>query len=484
MKWRGLVKWLIVLIVALSGCKEQDMATTAKEFDVELVGTNVTIINPTGHGDYIRNVGLIIDDDYDVAAMGYTRECIKKHAYVGSFSPPVGVNGTKEAHPYPKFSGRITGYANDENFSHVIEGIIFFSGLEAGKEYTTVKHGIMAIWREDIKPTYPNISTLKEDGTYSNAWIWVTNGDTIHVEHNGFTETTYTFSDFARDYPDVLFYTNSDISSAISTVGGEVLTGGDGWRSVFNEFYSTKYNNPEFYVALRPINPFLPFDGMNTSCATAANIMTYTVKAIHKFNSFTLAGVTAESLTYTVKDSLGATVKTDTVVLDCTLDHDGLLPQDSATILVSVGQMVEADGTIQITLTNTGEVKLGSFTTNIAIDEGVTELTIKASLRDYNDYTPDSWGNIEEGVKAVTRKFDITVLVPYADFDKTYRRHKSYAGKFITLDGTDATLLQNSLTLYSLVARGIITSIGHETITKDKNMNPFYKYSMSFLEVV
>ncbi len=237
-------------------------------------------------------------------------------------------------------------------------------------------------------------------------------------------------------------------------------------------------------VAVSTSDPYKPFNEMNTSYATAVNTMTYVVTATSSFNAFTLAGVTASSLTYTVKDNLGTTVKTDTLVIDCTLDEEGLLPLGEVTLLITIGETLDVGGTIEIYLTLNGTVKLGSFTTNIAIDEGVTELSIKAALRDYNDYTPNAWGEIAEGVKAVTRTFDITVLVPYADFDKTYRRHKSYAGKFITLDGTDATVKENNLTLYSLVARGLITSIGHETLIKNNDMDPYYRYNMSFLEVV
>jgi len=105
-------------------------------------------------------------------------------------------------------------------------------------------------------------------------------------------------------------------------------------------------------------------------------------------------------------------------------------------------------------------VSAGYFGLCMAVDEGLTEYAISVSL------------------KPIRRTFSISVVVPFNDFDKAYRRHLAMKGKIITLDGTDGVL--NSLT-----ARGIITDISHATVASNgRDIDTQYRYKMTFLEVV
>ena len=229
-------------------------------------------------------------------------------------------------------------------------------------------------------------------------------------------------------------------------------------------------------------NDYKPFDEYGTTQAVSSSPMNYTIETDENFNSFTLVNVVATSLTYTIYDATNTVVKTDTVEIDCLLDDDGLLPQGGVTMMECADTVV-AGGKIEIELTNTlGDVKLGGFSANIAVDEGMTLFDIQTGARDYNDYTPDAWGNIPEGVKARTKTFSINVKVPYAKFDRTYRRHLSYLGRFITIDSTDALKNSNDFTLYSLVAKGLITGISHKTEVKNGELEKYYSYNLTFLE--
>ena len=450
------------------------MATTAKEFDVELVSTNVTDSTPYFANDgqiYANDEEVRIDDDiYNV----YGMEDVKKYYYKDT---------TEEG----------------ETVNH--EGLLYTANQKV--EYPTIPDGLGTATSEWASPTWEELTTLDTVvvvGDYSfESKIVGTSPHTAVVTYVKLvssgatlasTKLYYFLSDNLVAYSDLgyidLDCVSDDADCKLIFIGGTLYH--DGVSEVTHIETDVRFDlgviPSKFLSKIRPINQLLPFDDMNTSYSTATNTMTYTIKALQSFNSFTLAGVTADSLIYTIKDSLAVVVKTDTIVLDCDLDDDGLLPQGEITKLIAAGETVEENGTIEISLTSTGEVKLGAFMTNIAIDEGATEMLIKAGFRDTNSYAEDPWGYIEEGVKPITRKFDITVIVEYSKFDKTYRRHKSFLGKFITLDGTDATLTENGLTLHSLVARGLIISVGHETLTKDNDMKPYYKYNMSFLEIV
>lgn len=244
-----------------------------------------------------------------------------------------------------------------------------------------------------------------------------------------------------------------------------------------------KPSDMEGFGYISATNDYKPFDKYGTTQATSSSPMTYSTSTAESFNSFSLVNVVATSLTYTIKDTTDTVIKTATVAIDCTVDDNGLLPQVGVTLLIDAGQTV-AGGTIDIELTNSlGDVKLGGLNANISIDEGLTLFDISTGARDYNDYTPDAWGNIPEGVKAKTKTFTINVKVPYTKFDKTYRRHLSYLGNFITIDGTDASLAPNASTLYSLVAKGLITSISHKTEVKNDRLDKYYSYNLTFLEI-
>ena len=235
---------------------------------------------------------------------------------------------------------------------------------------------------------------------------------------------------------------------------------------------------------VRKLDTFLPFDDRNTSCAKADNIMTYTVASAKHFNSFTLAGVKAEHLNYIVKDTNGNVIKCGDIEVDAWLDDGHLLEQGTVTLLVGLDTIAEAGSTIEITLTNDGEVWLGFFSSSISVDSGVTTFSIQNGGEDYNDYTPDAWGNIPEAVKAKTRIFSIVVLAKYSEYDKINRLLLSMLGKFITIDGTDSNIVRDSNTLDSLTARGIITSVQADTVVKDGDLQDYIEYNLSFLEIV
>jgi len=259
-------------------------------------------------------------------------------------------------------------------------------------------------------------------------------------------------------------------------VGGYYLL--DGWLIKKLKFVDTTLD----YI--RQTNYLLPFDVKNTSCAKANDIMTYTASSAKHFNSFTLAGVKAEHLNYIVKDTNGNVIKEGDIEVDAWLDDGHLLEQGTVTLLVGLDTIAEAGSTIEITLTNDGEVWLGFFSSSISVDSGVTTFSIQNGGEDYNDYTPDAWGNIPEAVKAKTRIFSIVVLAKYSEYDKINRLLLSMLGKFITIDGTDSNIVRDSNTLDSLTARGIITSVQADTVVKDGDLQDYIEYNLSFLEIV
>lgn len=468
-----MVKYLIVLILALNGCNKEDIiATTAKESNVEFVSTNAININPDIDTIYFAFAGEL-DSETD------TYLTLKNISVINNRLTYPLDQVYNENYPSPRFRvGNKLNY-NKKDTWVFLNTDLYLPSTKVG------------MFDDDLYYIVNDENMMCDDGKVrqvSAFWNTTLFFQILNVT-DSVIEHTYSLEEFAALYPGLIIVPNELSQDSgndwYAVAGKDVLIGEEAFYSGLNSYNGKGFKDfDEVFTRVSASNRYKAIDSKNTSVTTAEGLLYYKIKSPNSFNSFTLAGVTAESLNYTIKDSGGTVVKTGTVVLDCYLDDDKLLPQGEVTLLISAGELVESNGTVEITLTNTGTVKLGSFFTNIAIDEGITELSIKAGFRDTNSYDEDHWGEISESIKPITKKFDITVLVPYAKFTQTYGRHKSFLGKFITLDTTDSILVSNGLTLHALVARGIIISVGHETLVKDNDMEPHYRYSMSFLEIV
>ena len=215
--------------------------------------------------------------------------------------------------------------------------------------------------------------------------------------------------------------------------------------------------------------------------------MTYTIKGTEPFNSFALSKVLATSITYTFKDSLGATVKTDTVAIDCKRDENGTLSLYPTTVVYYAGQEMETNSTVEISLTNTeGDVELGDFTLNNTIDAGFTNLSFKHGIKDYNNYTPDAFGNIPEGNKAIVTTFDITLDIYLSNYDYAVSFNESISGKNVIIDASDSNgAVADGITIFSSLTRRVrITGISTNSIVKDGSLFKMANNNIKAVEVV
>lgn len=235
------------------------------------------------------------------------------------------------------------------------------------------------------------------------------------------------------------------------------------------------------------VNYAKPFDGENITPAISTSPMAYTIKAVSSFNSFTLAKVLADSMTYTFYDSYDNVVKTDTVVIDCKRDAAGILSEYPTTVMAYAGEQIEAGGYVSIVLTrSTGNIELGDFTLNNAVDVGFTNLTFSHGVKDYNNYTPDAFGIIPEGNKAIVTTFNITVEVPITNYSYMVSLNESISGKNITVDGSDSNgqAIDEKSVFSSMIRRVRVTSPGIATKVKDNMMGDYATLSLSVQEIV
>ena len=244
-------------------------------------------------------------------------------------------------------------------------------------------------------------------------------------------------------------------------------------------------HNTLIYVS--STNPYRPFDGQNITPAISSSPMTYTVKGLEEFNSFTLAKVLATSVTYTFKDSLGATVKTDTQVIDCKRDTNGTLSLYPTTVVFYADEQMEANSTVEITLSNSsGDVELGDFTLNNSIDAGFTNLSFRHGIKDYNNYTPDAFGQIPEGNKAIVTTFDITLDIYLTNYDYAVSFNESISGKNVTIDASDSNgaVADGENIFQSLTRRVRVTNVSANSIVKDGSLYKMANCKLSVQEIV
>jgi alpha-tubulin suppressor-like RCC1 family protein len=234
------------------------------------------------------------------------------------------------------------------------------------------------------------------------------------------------------------------------------------------------------------VNELKPFDGQNIVPAIFASPMTYTITATEAFNAFTLAKVLADSVTYTFKNSVGAIIKGPiTATIDTKRDINGILSAYPTTVVYYADEQIEAGGTVEISLTRaSGNIELGQFPLNNMIDIGFSNLDFKNKPKDYNDYTPDEWGNVPESVKAIVTTFSGTLDITLDSLDYVVSFSESISGKNVTIDFSDSNgAVANGTSIFSTLIRRGRALFETNSVVKDGELYIMAKSKLTFTEV-
>jgi hypothetical protein len=240
----------------------------------------------------------------------------------------------------------------------------------------------------------------------------------------------------------------------------------------------------------RPSDQMLPFDELSTSIAYKDGQLLYTVTPISNFNSINLSGVLGDDIEVKVISTIDAgDTEVQTKILDTKIDSSEYLPKAPQTLLFKLDKYYVQEGGIvpeyrvEITI-NGAKTSIGNIATGVYVDEGVTDFKIRSGIKDYNNYTPDGWGQIPTAVKAKTKNLNIKVTTTLGDnldkfknYNMLLKRHTYMKGRFATIDPTDGQIS-------SLVIRGLILDVSHNTSSIGAQMADTFEYDMNFLEVV
>ena len=252
-------------------------------------------------------------------------------------------------------------------------------------------------------------------------------------------------------------------------------------------------------------NPYKPFDGRNITPATSSSPMEYKVECESAFNAFTLSKVLGNSVAYKftlpstdsnyslwldgveVESEGNGVVKTAISELNCARDCNSILSEYPTTRIFYSDYQMPVGSTVDVIISRTnGNVELGDLTLNNSIPNGMTNLEFNHSYQDYNTYTPDAFGEIQEGTKPITVKFNITTDVLLENYDLCVAFHNSIAGKFVTIDGSDSKGQQtDGKTIFnSMTKRVLITSSSHKSIVKDGDLWKMAQLQLTALEII
>ena len=477
---KNLTYAIITLFILISlGCKgENNMAHIAEEKESALIATNVTDSTPSYDENTSYNDGTIVQDGdylYVVGNKTYEEWVDTKEYEAGEivtiygnkyralidlrFSPETinialgGSNGLQNTYRW------FLTYGDD-----LWDGdgsVIYYKvpGALNGNTYTfTLQSSQSEIYDVNIA----------SDGGGSTNEVWTVK--------NSF-ETTHAVGAYFG-HNGKLYEVLSDNNSYVSPDSTSLVAYDVPW-----EEFKTEINE---ITEIGAINQLKPFDDTNITPAISSSPMTYTIKGTEEFNSFTLAKVLASSITYTFRNSLNAEIKTETIAIDCKRDPDGILSLYPTTVTYYADTQMEANSTVEITLTHSDDIELGDFTLNNSIDSGFTNLTFSHGIKDHNDYTPDAWGQVSESVKAIVTKFDVTMDVKLTNYDYMVSYLESIAGKNVTIDASDSNgEVANGSTIFASLTRRVrVVSPNIASKVKDNDIDPMATLKFKVEEIV
>lgn len=287
----------------------------------------------------------------------------------------------------------------------------------------------------------------------------------------------------------------------VAYYNGDLVQLNDRLYSVLNidDEPSTVYD----LVDVSSVNQYKPFDGENITPAThdgSISDMQYTIKGSEEFNAFTLSKILATSVTYSFTLPVGhaeyalwldgvevasggnGIVKTATAQIDCTRDTAGVLSLYPTTVIYYADRQMPTDSLVTISLSHGSTIQLGDFTLNNTVSNGMTHMSFNHTIQDYNDYTPDAFGRIAQGVKPVVTKFSVNIHVSIDNYDRMVSLHESLVRHFVTIDGSDSN--NGGRVFDSLTRRVLITNVTSKTVVTDDELEQYGIISLSAREVV
>jgi len=178
-------------------------------------------------------------------------------------------------------------------------------------------------------------------------------------------------------------------------------------------------------------NRWKAFDGKNGSKVSQANSINYTFN-LPVVDSIALIGLEAASVLITVKDSGGTVINTETISM---IDNSAVIDWYTYFFeeILSGEDVVRFDipkiydGTLEITVTNTGApAAVGEIVIGNSAVLGRMQFTPKISITDYSVKGTDAYGRVTITERAYSLRMECDVEVDNEDIDDIYNLFATY----------------------------------------------------------
>lgn len=165
---------------------------------------------------------------------------------------------------------------------------------------------------------------------------------------------------------------------------------------------------PLWWLDAGPTNRWAMFDTSASSATIAPGSISVTLAA-GPFNSLALVGVIGSTVTIVTTGSAG-TIRQAIIPAP-------VAPSRTSSVVID-GLGYAGDGAVQIEITGSGVVQVGSITLGTTADLGETEMGLRIEIVDYSRKTADSFGALTVTKRGYSRRLVAAVTVPRADVDR------------------------------------------------------------------
>ena len=205
--------------------------------------------------------------------------------------------------------------------------------------------------------------------------------------------------------------------------------------------------SPTKWLDYAPDNKHAMFDNQVNTQTIQASPLTVVVKPGVSINSAAFLNLDGASLNVTMDDGLaGPEVYNETISLDDTIILDWYMyffePFDFRTEVILTDLPAYTNGVITMTLTGSGNVKIGSFVYGTIYTIGGTQNGVSVGIKDYSVKTTDEFGNTTFVPRAFSRRMDAEIYMDNTKLNYNYRLLSDIRSTPVVWIGSDATALR------------------------------------------
>jgi len=221
-------------------------------------------------------------------------------------------------------------------------------------------------------------------------------------------------------------------------------------------------------VKLYEINKFKPFDDMNLTKAKFKANDEITFKTDTNFDTILLSGIMFNDEAGNVEVYINNNLETILTI--------------ESTNYTTIYYTLDKTTTEEIKLKFTEDGEVGTLKCCNVVEFGVADLEVEHNPLDYNNYSPNKLGYIEESTKPILNIYKVKLYFSKDNFSKTVETINKYKGKFIAFDITENHPLWQNSVLGCIIVNPT-TRVVYKTLEKMKKAQ-YVECNMTIQEIV